>query len=161
MGNQYFFSIGSPFAEFVSWVVFGISFVLVFSPFVYLGYIKWKQKLSISWWLVGGAYVSSLLIYLIWCWGALWIADTLLQKYYTNSWWLTTALVDGMGWMMFGVLLGWPLLASYIIMGIKPGKHIIVNLLLSILVTGLMLWGAWHAFILIIEYGFGSIANSL
>ena len=160
MANQYF-SIGSPFADFVSWIVFGISFILVFYPFFHIGYIKWKKKLPVSWWRVGGAYLASLIIYLVWEWGILWIVDILLKKYYVNSWWLTSALTDSTIRMLFTILIGWPLSASYIIMAIKPGKYIILNLLLSILVSSLLLWGAYYVFGYLIGFGFSLIHQSL
>ncbi|OHB08265.1 MAG: hypothetical protein A3I86_00855 [Candidatus Zambryskibacteria bacterium RIFCSPLOWO2_02_FULL_39_14] len=160
MANQYF-SIGSPFADFVSWIVFGISFILVFYPFFHIGYIKWKKKLPVSWWRVGGAYLASLIIYLVWQFGVIFGLVEILERIYTNSWWLTTALLDGSGQMLFGVLIGWPLLASYIIMAIKLGKYIILNLLLSILVSSLLLWGAYYVFGYLIGFGFSLIHQSL
>ena len=160
MANQYF-SIGSPFAEFVMWIYGTISVLLVFSPFIYLGYRKWKKKLPVSWWMVFGAYFSSALIYVIWniaIWAAL---DELLRRYYVNYWWLTNALLEGGAGPFFGIIIGWPLSPIYILMAIKPGKRVIINILLSIAISGLLLWGAWYGLGFLFGYGFSLIHQSL
>lgn len=159
MANQYF-SIGSPFAEFVGWVYGIVSIVFVFYPFIYLGYRKWKKRLPVSWWMVFGAYFSSALIYVIWniaIWAAL---DELLRRYYVNYWWLTNALLEGGAGPFFGIIIGWPMTIFYVCK-IKLEKFTLKNIALALVsaITMFALLSASALYLMVL--GLGSLANSL
>src|SRR5690606_11986979 len=108
------FSIGSPLAEVVGWFIFIASFLIVFSPFIYLGYRKWKKKLPISWLAIILSYLFSFTIYWALEWNLVFLIDDILRESYRNSWWLRDAMSDSEARMFFCVIFAWPLTVFYV-----------------------------------------------
>lgn len=151
------FSIGSPFAELVMWIYGTISVLLVFSPFVYLGYRKWRRHLPISWWMVFLAYIISPIIFWVWSWWIWGLTDSLLQKYYSNSWWITNALLEGGAGPFFGVIVGWPALIFYVVW-IKFEHFTLKSFLLSTTLAIVMFMALAGLAAYLIAWGLGNLA---
>ena len=126
----------------IEWGIFIASIFLVFSPFIYLGFRKWRKNLAVSLWQVVGAYLLSIAIFPTWNWFILGKVDRFIYNNHQNLSWLQDAVSDPGFKMIFVGVIGWSLLAFYCGVLLKKNpynlKHFIYSLISTLVLFGIL-----------------------
>lgn len=140
-------------AVFLEWGILVVTILLVFSPFIYLGFRKWKKHLPVDIKWVLFSYFCSFWIYIAWDLVLLSKIDRFIYNNYINTGWLQDAITDPGFKMIFINVLGWPLLVFYCTKLMKnrfTRRNFILSFLTSLLffcvLAGILIFAIGAAF---------------
>lgn len=148
-----YFRAGPTLILVIEWVFFLLSAFFIFLPFAYLGFRKWKRKLSISWWQVILAYLTSLVIFVICAWFGFWSATELTHNYFSNGYYLQDAIENNVFDLLWVSILGWPMLVFYCYMALKQGKFTLKTFLISLVIALALLASLVAIFFYVMVFG--------
>lgn len=153
-----YFRAGPTLILVIEWVFFLLSAFFIFLPFAYLGFRKWKRKLSISWWQVILAYLTSLVTFVVCAWFGFWSATELTHNYFSNGYDLQSVIENKVFDLIPISVLGWSVLVFYCYIVLKHGKFTLKNFVISLVVALILLavFVAIFFFVMVLGLGYAS-----
>lgn len=144
----------------VEWGILIISILLVFSPFIYLGFRKWKRNLSVGWLHVIGAYILSFAIYLIWDWWILGKVDKWIYNNFTNTHWLQQAIFKPSFRMIFIATIGWLIMVFFSSVLIKNKPYNLIHFISALAISIAMFFVLLKVWMFLTVVALGQIGSN-